>query len=279
MIRNRSLDQLEEAIRSYRQSIPQDDKEVSSLEELQADWARDADRIEQIHEAVHRLRDALDSDMRIGYFTAGIPTEELPKLPRQTAVAPLIDLRAIRSSLSTMKRKLPERQVAAIDVVHGLMDHVHKELKKVRATDSHLRGGHKEDEARWAFELLALVSHYQDKSIVDTAEIRDFAGEIWKALDDRLRQELRNLMPPMTWGEILLHFLTSLEDNRGDVSVKAQSNQIGKYLFPLQKFYCILCDQLFSLDKLHLGRFICPRCRARLRKQRERQRKGEANTD
>jgi len=100
-----------------------------------------------------------------------------------------------------------------------------------------------------------------------------FAQEVWETLGDELREDLKKLTPPLTWGETLYNYLRDLEDNRGEANLDRQRKHIGEYLFPVREFYCLQCDRLFQVDSRHPGRFICKRCRATERKRRERQRK------
>lgn len=278
LMRTRRLRQLDDAILVYQQYISEWDETGVKPEEVQARWNREAELIANIHEVVHRLRDALSADIFITNAVAGNPLKELPKLGMEKPKNALVDLRPIHDSLPAKNlRMLPEREAVALYVVDELIAYVGRQLKKVRQAVPGESEGHDEnDEARGIFEFLALVSHYHDKSIIDSQHTGDFAEEIWKMIekrDDKLCQELKDLTPPLTWGETLYHFLDNLEANKGKTDVDRQRKRIGEYLFPIREFYCLLCDRPFAVDSRHPGRFICKRCRATERKRNERQRK------
>jgi hypothetical protein len=276
LMRDRWLRELEGQILNYRESIAQAERVAATPDELQADWGREADSIERIYQAVRQLREALLTDVKLTYSLAGIPLEELSKvkLPQVRFGEPSVDLRAIRTSLCSIGVESGKREAVAVDVVHQLQTHVTEQLKIALVKVRGIPGERDEDHnSRWAFELLALANLYAHMPMAATEQTGDFASEMWRAFDDRLRKRLRDTTPPMTWGEILYHFLAYLDANRGLSDVDAQRHQIDAYLLPPAQFYCLDCDRPFTLDSRHTGRFICPRCRAKERKRRERKRK------
>ena len=275
LMRTRRLRQLNEAFSVYQQYISEGDEESANLETTKARWERESDLIAHIHEAVHQLRDALSTDIFIAHAAAGTPLKELLRSPLEKPTDALLDLYTIHKSLPAINRKMtPQRQVAATNIVDELVSYVRKQLEKVRqAIPSESDRHDEEDEARGIFEFLTLVSHYDDKHVVNSQSTGGFAEEVWNSLDDKLRQELKELTPPLTWGETLYHFLRDLEDNRGEPNADRQRKRVGKYLFPLREFYCLQCDRPFAVDSRHPGCFICKRCRATERKRKERQRK------
>ena len=276
LVRDRRLRELEGQILNYRESIAQADRVAATPDELRADWDREADSIERIYQAARQLREALLADVEFTYFLAGIPLEELSKvkLPQGRFGEPSVDLRAIRASLCSIGVESGEREAVAVDVVHQLQTYVTEQLEIALVKVRGIRGERDEDHnGRWVFELLALANLYADTPMAAAEQTRDFASEMWRAFDARLRKRLRDTTPPMTWREILYHFLTYLDANRGLSDVDAQRRQIDAYLLPPAQFYCLECDRPFTLDSRHTGRFICPRCRAKERKRRERKRK------
>lgn len=82
-----------------------------------------------------------------------------------------------------------------------------------------------------------------------------------------LLEELQGLVPPLTWGEVLYYHITYLTDNRDSIGLRA----LDKF-FPTQR-YCLKCDRLFRVSKYNPGHFICPRCSAKARATRYRERK------
>lgn len=277
LMRTRRLKQLDEAVQNYRQYNSEQGKEQLTPEETEARWKQEAELIARIHEAVHQLRDALGTDIFLADEVAGIPLETVPKLALEKPAKVFADFPTIRNSLSGVSRKMSaKRSVAALLVVEEFITYVTKQLRETRATARDKSGSSRgEDEGRALFEFLVLVNQYHDQSIANP-RTPDFAEEIWKMLGNRIDmrfQELKGMKPPLTWGEILYYFLQDLEDHRSDPVADRQRKHIAQYLFPVRKFYCLDCDRPFAVDNRHPGHFICPRCQAKERKRRERQRK------
>lgn len=280
LMRTRRLKQLDEAIHSYRQYNSEQGEEELTPEEAKARWKQEAELIARIHDAVHQLRDALNSDIHISSEMAGIPTKEFPAMSLEKPKDALIDLDKIHQSLPDIShRKAPQRQLAAVNLIDELISYVGKTLRKIDKVVPGESGRYqREHEARGIFKFLILVNDYHDKSIIDTQHTGDFAEEIWKGLSVELRQKLKSLVPPLTWGEIFYHFLRDLEDRRGEPNADRQRKCVGEYLSPLTEFYCLDCDQTFAVDSRHPGCFVCKRCRARERKRKQRQNERESRS-
>jgi hypothetical protein len=273
LMRTRRLKQLDEAIHSYRQHNSEQGEEGLTPEEAKARWKREAELIARIHDAVHQLRDALGTDIFLAHEVAGSPLRGVPKLALEKPADVFADFRTIRSSLPGGIRKMSAKRSAdALLVVDELITYVAKQLKEMRAAAQDKSGGNRgEGEARALFEFLVLVGHYHDRSIANP-QTHDFAEEIWKMLenrDDVLCRELKDMKPPLTWGETLYHFLLDLEAHRGDPDADRQRKRVAQYLFPVREFYCLDCDRPFAVDNRHPGRFVCPRCQAKGRKRRK----------
>lgn len=135
--------------------------------------------------------------------------------------------------------------------------------------------------------LLRLHNYYKDKPIQDCFEpIKNEVGlydsnevlgsEILKKMEAErakeryevnhrkmgLREELRQLNPSLTWGEVLFHFI---ED---DISAREKLNGL---FFPPGNRYCLECDKPFLLSKNNPGYFRCPRCSAKMRQRKKRE--------
>jgi len=111
-------------------------------------------------------------------------------------------------------------------------------------------GGHLEFHARLACEVLVKIE-----------------SERKRLVQKSLKHELEQLVPPLTWGEVLFAHISYLRDEGDTDSLKELSK-----LFPVQRC-CLECDQMFLISKYNPGHFVCPRCSAKLRKRRERERK------
>jgi len=118
------------------------------------------------------------------------------------------------------------------------------------------------DEGR--FEYLALVGH----EVLQEAE-----GERKKERWERnhsikpLTDILSELDPPLTWGEIVFHYISYLTESRDTEMLK----ELDPF-FPAKR-HCIECGGVFELDKYNPGRFRCKTCSVRTRVQRYRAKK------
>lgn len=83
----------------------------------------------------------------------------------------------------------------------------------------------------------------------------------------KLRDDLRDMNPPLTWGEVVYHFLQDPENTKGK-----RGRTLREFLIPFFGRRCLECDELFTVSKSSL-RLTCPRCSNKLRKRKERARK------
>jgi len=81
-----------------------------------------------------------------------------------------------------------------------------------------------------------------------------------------LLEELSQLNPPLKWGEVLFYFI---EDTEYGVSNREKLNGL---VFPPGNRYCLECNKFFLLSKNNPGYFRCPKCSARIRQRRKRER-------
>jgi hypothetical protein len=84
----------------------------------------------------------------------------------------------------------------------------------------------------------------------------------------KLRDDLRDMNPPLTWGEVVYHFMQDPENTKGK-----RGRTLQEFLSLFRKRYCLECDELFTGPKSG-PRLTCPRCSNKLRKRRERAKKG-----
>jgi DNA-directed RNA polymerase subunit RPC12/RpoP len=83
---------------------------------------------------------------------------------------------------------------------------------------------------------------------------------------ERLGDQLRRLVPPLTWGETIYHCISYLTDSH-ERELLAQLNE-----FYAPERHCLDCGELFTVDKYNRGRFRCPKCNHRRRSQSYRER-------
>jgi len=83
----------------------------------------------------------------------------------------------------------------------------------------------------------------------------------------KLRDDLRDMNPPLTWGEVVYYILRAPENTKGE-----RGRALREFLIPFFRRRCLECDELFTVSKSSL-RLTCPRCSNKSRKRRERARK------
>lgn len=89
----------------------------------------------------------------------------------------------------------------------------------------------------------------------------------------KLSDDLRHMNPPLTWGEVIYHFLHDPQTTKGE-----RGEALREFLSLFNKRYCLECDELFTASKSSLS-ITCPRCSSKLRKRRERERKKQRLQD
>ncbi len=83
-----------------------------------------------------------------------------------------------------------------------------------------------------------------------------------------LWQQLADLQPPMTWGEVMWNCVSYLTDPEE----KERRKELDQFFAP-SKRHCITCGRTFKASKYNPGRQRCPRCSTRVRVQRWREKK------
>lgn len=89
-------------------------------------------------------------------------------------------------------------------------------------------------------------------------EARESGGSI------ALSYELRHMAPPLTWGEVVYHFLRDPESTKGETG-----KALREYLRLFRKRSCLECGKLFPVSKSSLN-LLCNSCSARLRQRNHR---------
>lgn len=253
--------------------------------------------LDRAHRQLHRLRAA--QLVRTGVERARLtdamrsPKNGLERhawnLESGSPAGDFSDLRLKLSKFKSLGNKLMRQGLAyeVVDAVQELDREVRNELK-TRGLEC--------NEPYWSEHLIGLYHRLTDKplqscldppvySIEGDKQLFEFydvlASEVLKKLvavrekerresdhsKPTLLEELQGLAPPFTWGEVLYHYITYLTDNRDSIGLKA----LDKF-FPTQR-YCLKCDRLFRVSKYNPGHFICPRCSAKARATRYRERK------
>ena len=118
------------------------------------------------------------------------------------------------------------------------------------------------DEGR--FEYFAVLGH----EVLQDAE-SECKKEWWERNHSirPLSDILNELVPPLTWGEIVFHYISDLTES-GDTEKLKELDP-----FFSAKRHCIDCGGVFEVDKYNPGRFRCKTCSLRARVQRYRAKK------
>ncbi len=110
-----------------------------------------------------------------------------------------------------------------------------------------------------------LPSYWQGKDTWMDEDI--FALEVLKKLyeldDGKTFKQVRELNPPLTWGEVLYRFYDYLHENRSDKILKNQKMELDRLFYPPGRCYCFECDMPFTVTKYHPYRSTCSRCAAK----------------
>jgi len=169
--------------------------------------------------------------------------------------------------------------IEIIDATATLAEYIENRLQKVLFAQSDLLyeylyrlHNHFGDKlVQHCFEPLKGVNGLYDSNEVLACEIlknieADRAKECCEVNHRKVRllEELRQLNPPLRWGEALFYFI---EDP--DYGVSTREKPEGLF-FPPGNRYCLECDRPFLLSKNNPGYFRCPRCSARIRQRRKR---------
>ncbi|MDH5364347.1 MAG: hypothetical protein OEW82_04160 [Dehalococcoidia bacterium] len=145
----------------------------------------------------------------------------------------------------------------------------------------------------WPFYFTSLYKHFGDKPVKDFLQIKD-TPELFEDLAHKVLEEakgttikktemnlreydrgipflagLAKLKSPMTWGEVLYHFICECGD-------KATLNQLGHFFSYRRR--CIECDELFEAKKYNPGVFRCHKCSNKLAVRRFRKKEQHAST-
>lgn len=264
----RALDEVKQAIDKYcPDEIDYDSKDKASVEKALDILEGEYIHIEEIHDKVHKMR----SRFLLLWGIANWESQQNHGKRRhfgKVKIEPIVDFR-------DLKKKLPRVSGDALRKREGLAFDVAEAVKKLSGKSS----------AHW-FCLLANTKGQE--AVVDPRPTPDerlpscwrgkntwliedrFTQEAFERLDElvedeegRTRQQLKEMDPPLTWGEVFYRFYRSLHENRSDETLKNEKMELDRLLYPPGHHYCFLCDEPFTVTRYHPYRSICSRCAAR----------------
>lgn len=171
------------------------------------------------------------------------------------------------------KERLDKGQVIALEVAEGV-------IELDRSVRKYLKGrGWADRGPRWP-DYLNELTWLRDRELLDYLHLPEgpkqreelIAREVISIVEKdqeshgskKLRDDLRYMNPPLTWGEVVYHFLRAPETTKGE-----RGRVLREFLSLFRKRYCLECDTLFTGPKSS-PRLTCQRCYNKLRKQKER---------
>ena len=264
----RALDEVKQAIDKYHpDEMEYDPKDKASVEKALDILEEEYNHIEEVHHVVHKMRSRFQL---LWWLACGESQQNHGKRRRlgKIKAESTVDFRELKKKLPRVSGDaLRKREDLAIDVAQAVM---------------RLSG---KSSALW-FCLLANAKGHE--AVVDPRPTPDerlpscwrgkntwliedkFAQEVFERLSElvedeegRIRRQLKELDPPLTWGEVLCRFYHDLHENRHDEVLKSE---LDRLLYPPGSHYCSDCDEPFTVSKYHPYRSICSRCAAK-RKQ------------
>lgn len=269
------LYELDQAIDRCRAALAQED--IYAL-------CKELRHLESIHHKMHRLR-ALGR-LRLGLLMMELEEGE-PQARRQLekALVSVFDidsfapfnLHGMMPKKRLPKERLDKGQVTALEVGEGLIEldrSVRKYFKDRGWADRGPRWPEYLNQLTWLRDRV-LLDYLQPASEGPKPDEEKVAREVLciveKSQESRgsrkLRDDLKDMDPPLTWGEVVYHFL------HDPINIKGKRGEaLGEFLGLFRRRYCLECDELFTAPKSGL-RLVCQRCSNKLKKRKERERK------
>jgi hypothetical protein len=271
---------LKEAINSYPPAeLRYEPKDRASLEHALSVLEEDYNCLGKIHHMVHRMR----RHVLLAYGLLDTEMEEnhgKRRRLRETNVELSFDFCELKENLPRVSREaVVNRQVLAIEVALAL----------TKLTGS-----------GWAIWLSLLANAKGAEAVVEPVPTPEGKlPECWRGKDtwlneDKLalelftrlneliedeegvtRRKLRELEPPLTWGEVLYYFYYSLQEKGDEAHKEAVTwrKELDRLFYPPGQHYCFCCDKPFTVTKYHPYRSLCSSCVANKRMARYRERK------
>lgn len=298
----RALDKVKQAIDKYQPAeIEYDPKDKASVEKALDILEEEYIHIEEIHDKVHRMR----SRFLLLWGLACDESQQNHGKRRhlgKVKIKPIVDLRELKEKLPRVSRDAAAKRAdLATDVAEATI-RLSENFPPFHTFGLLLLGIISGDpgivnEPTWPSYLSLLANKKGDQAVVnpkptsgeelpsywqgkDTWMDEDiFALEVLKKLseldDGKIFKQVRELYPPLTWGEVLYRFYDYLHENRHDETLKNQKMELDSLLYPPGRRYCFECDRPFAVTKYHPYRSICSSCAAKKKQAHWRAQRGK----
>ena len=269
----RSLDKVKQAIDKYHPAeIEYDLKNRASVEKALDILEQEYNHIEEIHQAVHKM---LSRFQLIGGVLEG-DLEQHGERRRfgKIKIESTVDFRELKKKLPQIPEQVEKREELAHYVAEAAMRLSGKSWPLWLSLLSNAKGNRAVVDPRPTPDE-ELLSCWRGK---DTWLDEDkFAREVFERLNELLgdeeggiRRQLKELNPPLTWGEVLYNFYRYLHENSHDETLKKEKMELDRLFYSPGRRYCFNCDQPFDVTKYHPYRSICSTCAAKKKQARWR---------
>lgn len=298
----RALDKVKQAIDKYQPAeMEYDPKDKASVEKALDILEEEYNHIEEIHDRVHKMRSRFLLLWGLAYGESQQNHGKRRHLEK-VKIEPIVDLRELKEKLPRVSRDaMAKREDLAIDVAEATI-RLSEKLPPSHAFVFLFFGFITQDpgivnEPTWPIYLSLLANRKGDQAVADPKPTPGeelpsywqgndtwmdediFALEVLKKLyeldDGKTFRQVRELDPPLTWGEVLYRFYDYLHENRHDETLKNQKMELDSLFYPPGRRYCFECDRPFTVTKYHPYRSICSSCAAKKKQAHWRAQRGK----
>ena len=264
----RALDEVKQAIDKYHPAeMEYDLKDKASVEKILDILEEEYNHIEEIHDSVHKMRSRF---LLLWGFANWESQQNHGKRRRlgKIKIESTFDFRELKKKLPRVSRDaLGKREDLAIYVAEAVKRLSGKSQSLWLILLANIKGGQAVvDPRRTPDEELPSCWRGKDTWLLEdkfTLEVFERLDELVEDEEGRTRQQLKELDPPLTWGEVLYRFYHYLHENRRDEALKKQKMELDRLFYPPGRRYCFECDEPFTVTKYHPYRSTCSSCAAK----------------
>lgn len=267
----RSLNKVKQAIDKYHPAeIEYDLKNRASVEKALDILEQEYNHIEEIHQAVQKMLSRFQ--LIVGVIEDH--SEQDAKRRFGEIKISTVDFRELKKKLPQIPGEVEKREEVAHYVAEAVMRLSGKSWPLWLSLLSNAKGNQAVVDPRPTPDE-KLPSCWRGK---DTWLDEDkFAREVFEKLNEllgdeegRIRRQLKELNPPLTWDEVLYNFYRYLHENNYDETLKKEKTELDRLFYPPGRRYCFSCGQPFDVTKYHPYRSICSTCAAKKKQARWR---------
>lgn len=273
-----TLAMLKELIGKYPSGeIRYDHNDRASVEKALDILEEDYNHIEKIHHLVHRMRRHLLLAWQV--IEAALEEKHGKKRKlRHGIVKPDINLLELKRKLP----QVPEKELRgrlAVEVAGTIIKLTRSSWPTWLALLANAKGDQSvmEPKPTPGEDLPPGWSKVWEDELAEEVLVR--WNELLEDEEGKTKQELKKLVPPLTWGEVLYYFYDYLQEisrDKADTDCEkalSQRKKLDCLFYPPGRHYCFYCDRPFNVSKYHPYRSICSSCTTSQREARYRQRK------